>query len=42
MNVSAVTFLPQMVKMDGRSETLLSLVDPGSATISIVHELPLN
>ena len=29
------------MKRDGRSETLLSLVDPGRATISIVPSLPI-
>ena len=29
------------MKRDGRSETLLSLVDPGRATISIVPSIPI-
>ena len=41
MNVSAVKFSSQTVKRDGHGETLLSLVDPGSTTISIFDALPL-
>ena len=41
MNVSAVTMSSQTVERDGRGETLMSPVDPDSATIFIVPALPL-
>ena len=41
MKVSDVTLLSQTVKKYGRGETLLSLLDPVNATISIVPALPL-
>ena len=36
----AVVFSSQTVKRDGRIETLLSLVDPVSATVSVFPAIP--